>query len=71
VGPGAAGAKGRGRLKLCPPLISSRMRTMMRRIVSMVITSQRLIDLVRSWRLALVASIVSLYSLGDLVYGFL
>lgn len=28
-------------------------------------------DLARSWLPALVASIVSLYSLGDLVYGFL
>jgi hypothetical protein len=35
------------------------------------VTSQRLIDLARSWLPALVASIVSLYSLGDLVYGFL
>jgi hypothetical protein len=43
---------------------------MMRRIVSMV-TSQRLIDLARSWLPALVASFVALYRLGDPVYGFL
>lgn len=30
-----------------------------------------LIDLARSWLPALVASMVSLYRLGDLVYGFL
>jgi hypothetical protein len=36
-----------------------------------MVTSQRLIDLARSWLPALVASFVSLYRLGDLVYGFL
>lgn len=36
-----------------------------------MVTSQRLIDLARSWLPALVASIVPLYGLGDLVYGFL
>jgi hypothetical protein len=70
VGPGGAGAKGRGvrGLKLSPPPVSSKMRTMTRRIVSMV-TSQRSIDSARSSLPALVP--LALYGLGDLVYGLL
>ena len=43
---------------------------MTRGMVSTV-TSQCLIDLARPWLPALVASVVSLYRLGDPVYGFL
>jgi hypothetical protein len=43
---------------------------MTRRMVSTV-TSQCVIELVRPWLPALVASVVFLYRLGDPVYGFL